>query len=140
MRQEFNLDSLTTQGLEEIDPEARVVNPEARQLNKEMKLTKLRLGRLRNRLAEPALSRNVRMKYESESAQAESEAQTLKTKLEATPTHVKNGQLSEPLQTLPSVDRLIYDTIRMMAYRTEVSIIAKVMSCNYISSIIQFKV
>ncbi len=126
MRQEFNLDSLTTQGLEEIDPEARVVNPEARQLNKEMKLTKLRPGRLSNRLAEPALSRNVRMKYESESAQAESEAQTLKTKLEATPTHVKNGQLSEPLQTLPSVDRLIYDTIRMMAYRTEVRMMSPI--------------
>ena len=114
------MDSLTTQRLEEIDPETQVVNPPVRQLKKEVKQTQHQLGQLRNRLAEPALSSKAQHQYQTQLAQTETELQQLKAQLKDLPTHIKAGQLSEPLQTLPSDDRLIYETVRMIAYRTEV--------------------
>ncbi len=50
----------------------------------------------------------------------------MKAELKVIPTHVKAGQLSKPLQTLPSVDRMIYETVRMIAYRTEVRMMSPI--------------
>ncbi len=69
LRQEFNWDALTTQGLEEIDPDSQVVNPEARQLNKKVKRTQQRLGQLRNRLSETTISSKDEIKYQTQLAQ-----------------------------------------------------------------------
>ena len=126
MRQEFNLDALTTQGLEEIDPDSQVVNPEASQLNKKVKRTQQRLGQLRNRLSETTMSSKVEIKYRTQLTQLETELQQMKAELKVIPTHVKAGQLSKPLQTLPSVDRMIYETVRMIAYRTEVRMMSPI--------------
>ena len=69
LRQEFNWDALTTQGLEEIDPDSQVVNPEASQLNKKVKRTQQRLGQLRNRLSETTISSKDEIKYQTQLAQ-----------------------------------------------------------------------
>ncbi len=126
MRQEFNWDALTTQGLEEIDPDSQVVNPEASQLNKKVKRTQQRLGQLRNRLSETTMSSKVEIKYRTQLTQLETELQPMKAELKVIPTHVKAGQLSKPLQTLPSVDHMIYETVRMIAYRTEVRMMSPI--------------
>ena len=126
MRQEFDLDALTTQRLEEIDPDTKVVNPQARQLKKEVKQTKLQIGQLRNRLAEPTLSSMTQNKYQRQLAQTETELEKIKAQLKVIPTHLKAGQFTEPFQTLPSGDRLIYETVRMIAYRTEVRMMSPI--------------
>ena len=129
MRDEFNLDALPTHELEPLDPDTRVVNPIWRALDKASRNLRRQRARLRNRLADAAMKNKPTQALESEIGNLESALESARANRNNTPTHCRAGDLDEDqqLDALPSRQRLFLDTIRMIAYRAETSMMLPVM-------------
>lgn len=135
MREEFNLDALPVHGLAGQDPDAQVVNPARRELDRRINRMRNRLGMLRNRIADlssgsqpsdRAVAAAGRLRAEAGAIEAEREA--LKARRRRMPTHIRIAELGdgERLDALPAGERLLLDTIRMIAYRAETRMMAAV--------------
>ena len=134
MREEFNLDALPVHGLAAQDPDAPVVNPARRELDRRINRMRNRLGTLRNRIADlsgnqpsdRALEAAARLRAEVGALEAEREA--LKARRRQMPTHIRIAELGDGdrLDALPAGERLLLDTIRMIAYRAETRMMAAV--------------
>ena len=127
MRDEFNLDALAVHGLAEQDPEASVVNPLWRQCDRLVRRLRLRLGTLRNRVADlrrgtpsqESLETACNVQTESETLDAEHEALRLQRKDMSRYITVAELDQGHALDSLPEGEKLFLDIIRMIAYRTE---------------------
>ena len=123
MRDEFNLDALTSHDLEPMDPETRVVNPSMRELKKDIKK--------KRKILEKRRSDAFRDHGTRDSTDAlESELEELKELARSTPTHVKAGELDEPLDALPDGQRVFFDIIKMICYRAETAMMPPLMSAQ----------
>ena len=126
MREEFALDLFPTHDLEQLDPDAIVVNPAWRALDGELRRCNQRLGTLSRKVP----SENKRAGHEAATAELRATVADLKQRKAATPHHVKAGELPDPLHALPISERLFLDIVRMIAYRAETRMIAPLIAAQ----------
>ena len=128
MRDEFNLDALTTYVLDPLDADTLVVNPTWRVLDKQVKRYRARLGSLRNRLAKCPAGDRATVAQKNRHCELTQDTEALQLELEqalaackSTDKHIRAGELDEKdrLDVLPRSQRLLVDLIRMIAYRAE---------------------
>ena len=134
LREQFNLDALTTHDLEPLDPNAQVVNPMRRALEKTIRRIRSRLAAARDRLAAALQEqrRDTATRLEDDAKALAGELDELKQQRVDLPTHVRAGDLSEhdKLDALPVGGRLFMDVVRMIAYRAETRMMAPVISAQ----------
>ena len=132
MREQFNLDSLSTHDLEPLDPDAQVVNPVRRALEKTIRRVRSRLATARNRLTEALQEhhRDTASRLQADANALAAELDQLKQQRAHTLTHVRAGDLPEQdkLDALPVGGRLFLDLVRMIAYRAETRMMAPVIT------------
>ena len=131
MRDQFNVDALTSHALEPMDDDTKVVNPRRRNLEKQLKQVKGRINTLRTKVAKlDGDSKKNKQHNELSQDLALLEAQHEKIRVEknATDKHIRAGDLdeSERLEVLPKPQRLFIDIIRMIAYRAETRMVPAV--------------
>ena len=121
MRQEFNLDALPTHDLEALPPDTVVVNPARRKLEKELRKFTTRLGSLRNRAAAKSKKGHDTASLPTQIEALELDMQERKAQRTQLPTHIRAANLDDDdkLDMIPSRQRLLFDIIRMTAYRAE---------------------
>ena len=121
MRQEFNLDALPTHDLEALPPDTVVVNPARRKLEKELRKFTTRLGSLRNRAAAKSKKGHDTASLPTQIEALELDMQEHKAQRTQLPTHIRAANLDDDdkLDMIPSRQRLLFDIIRMTAYRAE---------------------
>ena len=121
MRQEFNLDALPTHDLEALPPDTVVVNPARRKLEKELRKFTTRLGSLRNRAAAKSKKGHDTASLPTQIEALELDMQEHKAQRTQLPTHIRAADLDDDdkLDMIPSRQRLLFDIIRMTAYRAE---------------------
>jgi len=136
MRQHFNLDSLIDYSTEEISDTVTVVNPEYRKLDGEIRKLTGTLNRkwtTFNKIILPGMiePENVE-KYQQEKGELQEEIivlegkkEGLKEKRKNTEKHITVGQLpeKEQFQRLGTKGKQFIDTIKMIAYRAETSMV-----------------
>ena len=121
MRQEFNLDALPTHDLEALPPDTVVVNPARRKLEKELRKFTTRLGSLCNRAADKSKKGHDTASLPTQIEALELDMQERKAQRTQLPTHIRAADLDDDdkLDMIPSRQRLLFDIIRMTAYRAE---------------------
>ena len=121
MREEFNIDASPTHDLEDLDPDARVVNPEHRSLGKEIDKLHGRLSRLLARIDHTRKARKPVEPLEEQAARLSEEIDERTERRRAVPSHVRAGDLPEDerLNAPPISERLFHNLVRMIAYRAE---------------------
>lgn len=133
MRDEFNLDALPTRELEPLAPDTMVVNPLRRAYDKAIRRLDHQLARRRNRVAEATRKKKQpTAELKSEVRDLEGAREMVKASRRAVPRHCRAGDLDEAerLDALPSRERLLFDVIRMIAYRAETRMMLPVMQAQ----------
>ncbi len=144
MREQFNLDSLTTYILEELGADTMVVNPVKREKRKLLGKRRGRLGNLRGRLAgkEKKLAGEKGKKREKREREVEEikgeiegieeEVRVLGDEIKGLPEKIAVGEMGEEqrYQALENKERLFLDIIRMVAYRAETRMMGPVIECQ----------
>ena len=134
MRDGFNLDALAVHGLVELDPEARVVNPQWKRIDRRIREIRKRLGsrheqlaRLEKKPASKNMTRAIKEKR-SEIDTLNGECEALRLQRKETPERIRVGGLppDDALDALPESEKLLLDTIRMLAWRAETRMMAAV--------------
>jgi hypothetical protein len=136
-REHYNLDRLVEYGTEPIPAMVQVVNPQRRQLDRQVRSKTAQRSRLQAEfgalalaedLSQPAVQSYEQRKGQLQEAlqQLEGEIENLKQQRQQTPRHV-------PVQSLPEEERFtrlrterkhFLDTIKMIAYRAECSLVS----------------
>ena len=137
-KEEFNLDALSVYGVTELDPEAEIVNPAWRDSEKQLRRLRAKLGMLRNKRdnhlkGTPSKSSAEAAEKVAEQIKAmEAECEELKRQRGEVPKKITVAELSEEekLEALPSSEKLLMDTIRMIAYRAETRMMNAVASAQ----------
>lgn len=136
MRQHYNLDGLMGYCTEPVSETAKVINPARRKLDSQVKSIAAKRGRLLKKFAEFTLQNDLSSKqmatYERKKAQYkedidmfESQLEKLKLQRKQNPKHIMLGQLPEDEQfsQLAPTTKQFVDTIKMIAYRAETSMV-----------------
>ncbi len=121
LRANFGLDSLPEHRLEEMDPQARVVNPVWREADNLIRRLRGRSGQQQERLRRGRLKAEQEQELRREIEQHDDALDGAERHRGWTPKHVLAGELPEGLryQALPRPMRYLMDTLRMLAYRAE---------------------
>ena len=124
LRQNFGLDSLPGYRLEELDPQARVVNPQWRAMDNLAQCLKARLGRLQVRLQRCRLQPGEADELQLEIERLHHALNGTEDCRKRTPRHVLAGELPKDLryQALAKPMRYLMDTLRMLAYRAKLDL------------------
>ena len=135
MKDQFNVDSLTSHALAAMDDDTIVVNPRRRNLEKQLNKVKGRINTVRNQMAKLAKDDSKSKQHAALSQDLQLlEAQHEQVRLEKNETqkHIRAGELeeSERLDVLPKAQRLLIDIIRMIAYRAETRMVPAVVSAQ----------
>ena len=104
---------------------------DGRALDKTIRRVRSRLAAARNRLAKALQehNRNTATRLEADAKAVAGELDELKQQRADTPTHVRAGDLPEQdkLDALPVGGRLFLDVVRMIAYRAETRMLARLL-------------
>jgi len=124
LRQNFGLDSLPEYRLEELDPQARVVNPQWRAMDNLAQRLKARLGRKQVRLQRSRLQPGEADRLQREIERLHHALNGTEDCRKRTPRHVLAGELPRELryQALAKPMRYLMDTLRMLTYRAELDL------------------
>jgi hypothetical protein len=134
--QDYDLDRMTQYGVEEVNPQAEVVNPSYRNLAYRIKKKREKLARVKAKLfakIEDNLVADIdSVKYELEQqsklqdtiAEHERDIEQLCTELEQTPRRVKVKDMPPDCRynKLKSESKLFMNALRMIAYRSECAV------------------
>lgn len=136
MREHYALDRLVDRGLEDLDATTRVVNPAYRRLDGVVRKQVALLNRQRVRFGaltlEGALEGSQLAEYEGRKAglleelqQQEAEVDALKAQRKQVPRHIPVSELPEEdrFQRLRVAGKHLVDTIKMIAYRAETTLV-----------------
>lgn len=141
---DFDLDRMAQYGVQEADPESRVVNPAHRRASYQIKKAKEKIARLKARqmaiveknleqdidTIKDALLKQARLHDEIEDWQQKLEQ--LKEERSHLDSHITVGQMAEgeKYQSLKTESKLFMNTIKMVAYRAE-SAVANILAPHY---------
>ncbi len=118
MRDEFNLDALPEHAIEDVDPDALVINPDRRKVQKRINKVKAHRDRL---IVKASVDTRIDEGVKAKIVSLDEELENLKQQRGILPKHVRAGDLprGERLNALPVPKRLFIDIIRMICYRAE---------------------
>jgi len=129
MMQHFDIDGLVDYGAESLPGTLLVVNPKWRTLDKEIKGIRQTERKLQAELAKRSLGNSTDINKNAESVEAIQAVQTelarLRAERKALPRKVTINSLPEaerPTQLLP-LNKMMTDTVKMIAYRTETAMV-----------------
>ena len=110
-----------THDLDELGPEATVVNPRRRLYDQARRTLAAKLARMRTTLAERLARKKPAPELKQEIKDLEDALDVVRTVARTENTHCRAGDLSEieRLDVVASRERLFLDVIRMLAYRAE---------------------
>ena len=136
MREHYALDRLVDRGLENLDETTRVVNPAYRRLDGEIRKQAAVLSRQRAKFGaltlEGALDRRNLEEYECRKAglleelqRLEAEVYAFKAQRKQVPRHIQVSELpaQDRFQRLRVTGKHLVDTIKMIAYRAETTLV-----------------
>ena len=132
MMQHYDIDGLVQYGAQEISGTAEVVNPAWRKLDKAVKQTQYGLRKLQARLGELSESGKERVNIQKKAELLESiqelQAQLKKDRAERKEKKKKVTVESLPEEQrptqLPPLNKMLADTVKMIAYRAETALVA----------------
>ena len=131
MRHDFNIDGLSVHRLESVNESIKVVNPKWRECDKQVKnlTSKLRYAVSQwNKYSEADNVKKTRQ-YATRKEALQTQLIEAKQQRKQLSNHVLVGELpeNERPDALPSAPRQLLDTIRMVAYRAETTMMPAVM-------------
>ena len=134
MREDFNMDALSTYQLTAVDDDIEVVNPKWRQCDKQVKSLTAKHHRAVAQWNQFSQAGNAKKTahYAALKDALELELETARAQRKQSPKHVRVGELPEHQRpdALPSAPRQLLDTIRMTAYRAETTMMPAVMQAQ----------
>jgi hypothetical protein len=130
MMEHFDIDGLLEYGVEPIPGTLEVVNPHWRHLDKAVRPSRLKVRKLQAQLTQWSLDEGRDLQQQAEAVEAlqavQGELDQLRTQRRATPRKVTIDSLPEaerPTQ-LPAPNKILSDTVKMIAYRAETAMVA----------------
>jgi len=130
MMEHYDIDGLIEYGEESLPGTHQVVNPRWRELDKAVRQTRQSERKLQAELAKTALKDGGEIQKNAESVESlqavQEELKRLRTQRKTTPRKVTIDSLPEaerPTQ-LPPLNKMLCDTVKMVAYRAETAMVA----------------
>ena len=130
MMEHYDIDGLIEYGAESIPGTHQVIDPRWRELDKAVRQTRQRARKLQAEVAKTALDDGGEIQKNAESVEAlqavQEELKQLVSKRKATPRKVTIDSLPEAERPtrLPPLNKILCDTIKMVAYRAETAMVA----------------